>query len=259
MAKKNKVRALLTKTNRPEVPPPSQTQQAVVVLLSQQPSSSRPSKHARSTPTEQRLADEDETTPPPSHPPIPQPERSDRASSSKWAPKLKFQNRDIQDTNSSLQKSQIAHQKVLELRKTARQAMTEVEERTTELKESRQKTTELVAEVARLSELVTSAEADKQKALTMMKDKYLRELVKLEGKKDAEIAELKKKVDGANAEGFKEVKGLYIPQSRLEPTVEDLTVEPPTDTVLPVATETDLPSATGVQVDIEADLEDLFN
>ena len=47
--------------------------------------------------------------------------------------------------------------------------------------------------------------------------------------------------------------------ARLEPTVEDLTVEPPTDIVLPVATETDLPFATGVQVDIEADLEDLFN
>lgn len=45
-----------------------------------------------------------------------------------------------------------------------------------------------------------------------MKDKYLRELVKLEGKKDAEIADLKKKVDDANAQGFKEAEGLYIAQ-----------------------------------------------
>ena len=236
----------------------------------------------------------------------------------------------------SLQKSQIAHQKVLELRKTTRQALAEVETKTTELKESHQKTAEQKVEVARLSGLVTSAEADKQKALIVMKDKYLRELVKLEGKKDAEIAELKKKVSDANAEGFKEAEGLYIPQcegakdlffkcgwrsvveqlgcgpetevynapqyfipaslaeyaasvqqqflqgsddeneeieptvtpvvneqgndqsARLEPTVEDLTVEPSTDIVLPVATETDLLSTTGVQVDIDADLEDLF-
>ena len=45
-----------------------------------------------------------------------------------------------------------------------------------------------------------------------MKDKYLRELAKLEGKKDAEIADLKKKVGDANAQGFKEAEGLYIPQ-----------------------------------------------
>ena len=170
-----------------------------------------------------------------------------------------------------------------------------------------------------------------------MKDKYLRELVKLEGKKDTEIAELKKKVGDANAQGFKEAKGLYILQcegakdlffkcgwrsaaeqlgygpetevynapqyfipaslaeyaasvqeqflqdsddedeeneqavtpvvneqvnnqlARLEATVEDLTVEPSIDIVLPVATETDAPSATGVQVDIDAEIEDLFS
>lgn len=46
--------------------------------------------------------------------------------------------------------------------------------------------------------------------------------------------------------------------ARLEATVEDLTIEPSTDIVLPVATETDLPSATGVQVDIDAEIEDLF-
>ncbi|XP_028064660.1 uncharacterized protein LOC114267797 [Camellia sinensis] len=105
----------------------------------------------------------------------------------------------------SLQKSQIVHQKVLGLRKTARQALAEVEEKTTELKKFQQKMAELEAEVARLTGLVTSAEADKQKALIAMKNKYLRELVKLEGKKDAEIADLKKKGGDANATGFKEV------------------------------------------------------
>ncbi|XP_028053920.1 uncharacterized protein LOC114258212 [Camellia sinensis] len=97
MAKRNIVRALLTETNRAEVPPPNQAQETVVALLSQQPSSSRPSKRARTTQTEQRLVDEDETTLPPSPPP--QPERSDRASSSKWAPKMSFQNRAIRDAD----------------------------------------------------------------------------------------------------------------------------------------------------------------
>ena len=73
-----------------------------------------------------------------------------------------------------MQKGQIAHKKVLELRNTARQAMAEVEAKTTELKESYQKTAELEAEVARLPGLVTSADVDKQKALIVMMDKYLR-------------------------------------------------------------------------------------
>ena len=60
-----------------------------------------------------------------------------------------------------MQKSHIAHKRVLELRKTARQAMAEVEEKTTELKESKQKTAELEAEVARLTGLVPSATAEK--------------------------------------------------------------------------------------------------
>ena len=47
--------------------------------------------------------------------------------------------------------------------------------------------------------------------------------------------------------------------ARLETTVEDLTVEPSNDIVLPVATETDVPSVTGVQVDIDAEIEDLFS
>ena len=100
MAKRNRVRALLTETHQAEVPPPNQTQETVVALPSQQPSSSRPSKRARTTQTEQHLVDEDETILPPSPPPSPQPECSDRASSSKWAPKITFQNREIQDTDS---------------------------------------------------------------------------------------------------------------------------------------------------------------
>ena len=90
--------------------------------------------------------------------------------------------------------------------------MAEVEAKTTELKESKQKTVELEAEVARLTGLVTLANVDKQKALIVMKDKYLRALVKLERKKKAEIAELTKKVNDANAAGFKEGEALYMQQ-----------------------------------------------
>ncbi|GMQ03532.1 hypothetical protein CsSME_00049304 [Camellia sinensis var. sinensis] len=99
MAKRNRVRALLTETNRAEVPPPNQVQETVVALSSQQPSSSRPSKRARTTQTEQCLADEDEVSLPPSPPPSPQPECADRASSSKWFPRMTFQNRAICDTD----------------------------------------------------------------------------------------------------------------------------------------------------------------
>ena len=70
-----------------------------MALPSQQPSSSRQTKRAWTTQTEQRLVDEDDTILPPSHPPSPQPEPSDRATL-KWAPKLTFQNQDIQDTDS---------------------------------------------------------------------------------------------------------------------------------------------------------------
>lgn len=238
-----------------------------------------------------------------------------------------------------MQKSQIAHKKVLELRKTARQAMAEVEEKTTELEVARKQLAELKSENGRLTGVVSSAEAERLKAVAVTKDRYLRELTKLEGSKNKEIAELKKKADDANATGFKEGEALYIPQceaakdlffkcgwrcaveqlgcgpetevynapqyviptslaeyaaglqkqflessddeaneptdtpvvndqannqsARLEATVEHLAVEPPTDTVQPVdtelTTEIDLPSATGAQVDIDADLEDLFN
>ena len=62
--------------------------------------------------------------------------------------------------------------------------MAEAEAKTAELEASQQKTAELEAEVTRLPGLVTSANADKQRSLTVMKDKYLRE--------NAEIAELQK-------------------------------------------------------------------
>ncbi|GMP46251.1 hypothetical protein CsSME_00014479 [Camellia sinensis var. sinensis] len=104
MAKRNRVRALLTETNRPEVPQTGQTTETVVALPSQQPSSSRANKHARTSQIEQRLVDEDETILPPSHQPSPQPEYSDRADSFKWAPSLTFQNRDIQETDSVVAK-----------------------------------------------------------------------------------------------------------------------------------------------------------
>lgn len=99
MAKRNRVRALLTETNRAEVQPSSQTQEAVVGLPTQQPSLSRRTKRARTTETEQCLVDEDETVLPLSPPPSPQPEPSDQTTTS-WAPKLTFNNRDIQDSDS---------------------------------------------------------------------------------------------------------------------------------------------------------------
>ncbi|XP_028108938.1 uncharacterized protein LOC114307724 [Camellia sinensis] len=237
----------------------------------------------------------------------------------------------------AIQKNNIAHKKVLELRKTTRHAMADAEAKTAELENAKKRIAELQFENGRLTGLVSSAEAEKQKIAIKVKDKYLRELAKLEGKKDAEIADLKKKISDTNAQGFKEAEGLYIPQcegakdlffkcgwrsaveqlgcgletkvynapqycipatlaeyaasvqkqflqdsddlddeneqtvipvvnaqvndqsARLETTVEDLTVEPSTDIVLPVATETDVPSATGVLVDIDAEIEDLFS
>ncbi|CAL5363498.1 unnamed protein product [Camellia sinensis] len=98
MAKKNRVRALLTETTRPEVTPPSQSQPAVVALPSQQPSSSRRTKRARTAETERSLVDEEPALPP-SLPPSPQPDPSDRTTGS-WAPKLTFNDRDIQDSDS---------------------------------------------------------------------------------------------------------------------------------------------------------------
>ncbi|XP_028068070.1 uncharacterized protein LOC114270697 [Camellia sinensis] len=112
----------------------------------------------------------------------------------------------------AIQKNHIAHKRVLELRKATRQAMAEAEAKTAKLEASQQKTAELEAKVTRLTGLVTSANADKQRSLTVMKDKYLRELTKLEGKKNAEIAELQKKADDADAQGFKEGEALYIKQ-----------------------------------------------
>ncbi|GMP85516.1 hypothetical protein CsSME_00038635 [Camellia sinensis var. sinensis] len=381
MAKRSKVRALLTETNRPKVPQTGQTTETVVALPSQQPSSSRANKRARTSQTEQRLVDEDETILPPSPQPSPQPEYSDRADSSKWAPSLTFQNRDIQETDSvvaekdhlmafnlaksvclpkdmehhnkqlntelkaiqsstksmilAIQKNNIAHKKVLELRKTTRQAMADAEAKTAELEQAKKQIAELQSENGRLTGLVSSAEAEKQKIAATVKDKYLRELAKLEGKKKAEIAELEKKLEGAESRGFKEGEALYIQQceaakdlffkcgwrgaveqlgsgpdtevynapqyfipdslaeyaadlqkqfleesddeeneqtetsavneqtndqsARLELTAEDFA----TETVLPIETglqiETTLTSDTGVPIDVDADLENLFN
>ena len=45
-----------------------------------------------------------------------------------------------------------------------------------------------------------------------MKDKYLRELAKLERKKNVEITELEKKVENAEDRGYKEGEATYILQ-----------------------------------------------
>lgn len=90
--------------------------------------------------------------------------------------------------------------------------MAEAEAKTAELKQEQVRTAELEVEVTRLTGLVASADADRQRALTEMKDKYLRELAKLEGVKDAEINLLKKKAEDAEVKGFKEGEAAYIQQ-----------------------------------------------
>ena len=46
----------------------------------------------------------------------------------------------------------------------------------------------------------------------MVKDKYLRELAKLEGKKNTKITKLEKKLEDAEDRGFKKEEALYIKQ-----------------------------------------------
>ncbi|XP_028085616.1 uncharacterized protein LOC114286636 [Camellia sinensis] len=261
MAKKSRVRALLTSTTRGEVQPSIEAQPAVVALPSQQPSSSRPSKRARNTPAEQQLVDEVESLPQ-SPQPSPQPEQTNRPESPKWAPPLTFNDRDIKATDSvvaekdhqlafnlaksvclpkdmehhlkqlntemksirsasksmilALQKNNITYKKVQELRKTTRQAMAEAEAKSAELIEAERRMAELQSENGRLADLVSSAEAEKQKAAIVMKDKYLRELLKLEKRKDAEISELKENMEAAEKEGYKrgykEAEDAYVKQ-----------------------------------------------
>ena len=118
-----------------------------------------------------------------------------------------------------MQKNLIAHKRVLELRNTATQAMAKVTEKSVELEEARKQLAELKSENGRLAGLVSSVDAEKQKAAAVIKDKYLRELAKLEGKKNAEIEEIMKKLEGAETRGFKEGEALYIKQCE---TVKDL-------------------------------------
>ncbi|KAF5932754.1 hypothetical protein HYC85_028925 [Camellia sinensis] len=82
--------------------------------------------------------------------------------------------------------------------------MAEAEAKAAELEEAEKKMAELQAENGRLADLVSSAEAERQKAAIAMKDKYLRELVKLEKRKDTEISQLKKSVEAAEKQGYKQ-------------------------------------------------------
>ena len=100
----------------------------------------------------------------------------------------------------------------MELRKVTRQAAAEAEAKAAELEEARKEMAELRGEVGRLTGLVSSAEAEKQKAAIALKDKYLRELVKLERKKDAEISQAKESAKEAEKKGFKEVEDIYVKQ-----------------------------------------------
>ena len=229
----------------------------------------------------------------------------------------------------------------MELRRNTREAMAEAEAKSAELEEARKQIAELRSENGRLTELVSSAEAEKQKAALELKDKYLRELAKMEKKKNIEITQLKESIKGAEKQGFKKAEDAYsqqceaakdlffkcgwraaveklghdpqtevynspsycIPSSlmeytaalqqqflegsgsdensdsedtpvvnadqsvRLEPMVEDLTIEQPGETVLPTettpVTETELPPETGLRVDadavFDAEIDDLFN
>lgn len=94
--------------------------------------------------------------------------------------------------------------------------MAEAEAKAAELVEAEKRMAELEAENGRLADLVSSAEAEKQKAAIVMKDKYLRELLKLEKRKDAEISELKKNMEAAEKEGYKrgykEAEEAYVKQ-----------------------------------------------
>ena len=119
MAKKNRLKALLTETTPAEVQGIGRATETVVALPSQRPSSSRPSKRARTNQTEPRLADEDETvlpaSPPPSPQPSLQPEPTDRTASPKWTPVLTFNDRDITTSDSVV--SEKDHQMAFNLAK----------------------------------------------------------------------------------------------------------------------------------------------
>ncbi|XP_028101442.1 nucleoporin nup211-like [Camellia sinensis] len=192
----------------------------------------------------------------------------------------------------ALQKNNVTYRKVQELRKTTRQAMAEAEAKAAELLQAEKRMAELEAENGRLADLVNSAEAEKQKAAIVMKDKYLQELLKLEKRKDAEISELKKNMEAVEKEGYKrgykEAEDAYVEQCdaakelffkcdtpaenvdqpvRSEPAVEDLTVDLPRETVIPAEVAfpivNELPSETGLRVDgdaeFDAEINELFS
>ncbi|GMP92031.1 hypothetical protein CsSME_00042432 [Camellia sinensis var. sinensis] len=112
----------------------------------------------------------------------------------------------------AVQKGHVAHQCVIELRKIARAAIAYMNVKEAELKAQKTSLAELSAEKEKLVELVCVAEVEKQKAPTEKKDRYLRELAKIEKKKNAEIKELQKKMEDAEDRGFKEGEETYIQQ-----------------------------------------------
>ncbi|KAF5933542.1 hypothetical protein HYC85_029713 [Camellia sinensis] len=199
-----------------------QHREAVVALPIARAFTSRPSKCARTASAKlQCLVDEENTMLLETTLPSPKPMLSDWASPSEWAPKITYKNRAISITDSvvakkdhtlAMQENHIAHKRVLELRKTARSAVADASAKSAELNEAKQRMAKLKSENARLTGLVNAAEADKQKALAEMTDHYLRELAKLEKKKDAEITELKKKMEDAEDRGYKEVEATYVLQ-----------------------------------------------
>ncbi|GMQ09211.1 hypothetical protein CsSME_00052670 [Camellia sinensis var. sinensis] len=118
-------------------------------------------------------------------------------------------------TKSMVLKNHVAHKRVLELRKTARSAVANANAKAAELKKAKLKLAELESKNLWLTELVNAVEADKQKALAEKKDHYLRELAKLEKKKNAEVTELRKKIEDAEDRGFKEGEATYAAAIKL--------------------------------------------
>ncbi|THF94545.1 hypothetical protein TEA_002657 [Camellia sinensis var. sinensis] len=262
MAKRNRVRALLTETTRLEVTPPSQSQPAVVALLSQQPSSSRRTKRVRTAETEQILVDEAEPALPPSLPSSPQPKPSDRTTGS-WAPKLTFNDRDIRDTDSIVAEKD--HLLAINLAKGVclpKDMEHHQKQLNTKLKAIRSTTKSMILAIQK-------NQITHRKVLELRK--VTRQAAAEAEAKAAELRELQQFLEGSDSNEDSAPEDTPVANVdqvvRSEPTVEDLSIEQPGETVVPtettLATENVLPPETGLQVDadaaFDAEIEDLFS
>ncbi|GMP48376.1 hypothetical protein CsSME_00015749 [Camellia sinensis var. sinensis] len=106
------------------------------------------------------------------------------------------------------------HDHLTELKaiRSATKLMVLVNAKDAELKALKTNLAVLATEKEKLAELVNAAETVKQKAPAEKKDRYLRELAKIEKKKNAEIQELQKKMEDVEDQGFKEGEETYVQQ-----------------------------------------------